>query len=86
MKHATGKTLKTLESLLREIRKSQHLKEKNHGIFYLKSKAYLHFHEDEEGTFADVKKGNKWVRLKVPDNKKEWKKFARKLLIYSGRH
>ena len=78
MKHAASKTLKYLETLLKEIRKSG-LKEKRNGIFYKGSSAYLHFHEDEKGVFADVKK-NKWVRIKVPDDKKAWKNFSKKLM------
>jgi hypothetical protein len=31
------------------------LRENSPGTFYLKSKAYLHFHEDPAGIFADVK-------------------------------
>jgi hypothetical protein len=31
------------------------LKEKTPGTFYVKSKAFLHFHEDPAGIFADVK-------------------------------
>jgi hypothetical protein len=31
------------------------LLERAPGSFYRKSKAYLHFHEDPSGTFADVK-------------------------------
>lgn len=81
MKHVSTKTLKFLESLLKEIRKSGKLKGKNRGVFYKDSQAYLHFHEDEKNIFADVKKGNKWIRIKVPKNKKEWKKLSRKLLL-----
>ncbi len=31
------------------------LREKSPGSFYVKSKGFLHFHEDPAGTFADVK-------------------------------
>lgn len=55
MKHAGPATLVTLESLLERIRVLPGLVEKKPGIFYLKSKAYLHFHEDPAGTFADVR-------------------------------
>ncbi len=79
MKHAKAKTLKGLEPLLKEIRKSPQLKEKKSGVFYKGSQAYLHFHEDEKGIFADVKKGIKWNRSRVPPSKKDWKRFAKKL-------
>ena len=35
--------------------KRPQLREKSLGSFYAKSKAYLHFHEDPAGMFADVK-------------------------------
>jgi hypothetical protein len=54
MKHAAA-TLELLDPLLAEIRKRPPLHEKSPGSFYTKSKAYLHFHEDPAGMFADVK-------------------------------
>lgn len=54
MKHAGEAALDQLESLLAQIRKIEGLKEKKRGIFYLKSKAFLHFHEDPAGLFADL--------------------------------
>lgn len=71
--------LKKLEPLLREVRKSS-LKEKKFGVFYRGSSAYLHFHEDKEGIFVDIKRSKKWVRIKVPDDKIKWRKFSKKLL------
>ena len=47
--------LATLEPLLRKVRKHAALVERTPGSFYRKSKAYLHFHEDPSGTYADVK-------------------------------
>ena len=79
MKHATAKTLKSIEPLLKDIRRLLQ-KEKKIGIFYKGSGAYLHFHEDKKGIFADVKVNNKWIRIKIPQNKKVWKRFVKKLL------
>ncbi|MDO8802219.1 hypothetical protein [Phenylobacterium sp.] len=31
------------------------LTEKKRGVFYRKSRAFLHFHEDPEGLFGDVR-------------------------------
>ena len=31
------------------------LKEKSRGVFYRKGRAFLHFHEDPKGLFADVR-------------------------------
>ena len=53
MKHAGEAALDALEPLLAELR-ALPLKEKKRGIFYKKSSAFLHFHEDEAGLFADL--------------------------------
>jgi len=55
MKHAGAETIKRLAGLLTELRQRALLKEKSPGTFYVKSKAFLHFHEDPAGIFADVK-------------------------------
>ncbi|HEX3141071.1 MAG TPA: hypothetical protein VHQ87_13510 [Rhizobacter sp.] len=55
MKHAGQATLSSLEALLKELRVLPGLVERRPGIFYVKSKAYLHFHEDRSGVFADAK-------------------------------
>ena len=55
MKHASSATLDKLEPLLAEIRTLPGLKETSRGVFYLKSRAFLHFHEDPKGLFADVR-------------------------------
>ena len=55
MKHASPATLDLLEPLLAEIRAlGGGLKEKSRGIFYMKGRAFLHFHEDPKGLFGDV--------------------------------
>lgn len=55
MKHAGDAALDALEPLLVELRKLPRLKEKKRGTFYVGSKAFLHFHEDPAGPFADLK-------------------------------
>ena len=55
MKHATPAVLDQLEPLLDEIRGLGGLTERSRGIFYRKGRAFLHFHEDPEGLFADVR-------------------------------
>jgi len=57
MKHAGSATLDALEALLVKLRDLPGRIEKKPGIFYVKSKAYLHFHEDPSGIFADAKLG-----------------------------
>jgi hypothetical protein len=65
MKHAGAEALRRLESLLEEIRRRQGLKEKKPGIFYRKSKAFLHFHEDPAGLFADLRGADEFDRFQV---------------------
>ena len=55
MKHAGADTLERLAELLEELRRRTVLREKSPGSFYLKSRAFLHFHDDPAGIFADVK-------------------------------
>ncbi len=55
MKHAGPEALAKLKPLLGELRKREPLREKRPGIFNLRSRAFLHFHEDPTGLFADVR-------------------------------
>jgi len=55
MKHAGEDAIATLEPLLELIRRVPGLKEKKRGIFYHRSSAFLHFHEDPAGLFADLR-------------------------------
>jgi hypothetical protein len=64
MKHAGPQALAALEPLLRRIRGHSLLVERTPGSFYYKSKAFLHFHEDPTGTYADIKlSGDKFTRI-----------------------
>ena len=66
MKHANTNTLALLAPLLEMLRTLPGLVERSPGCFYFKSKAYLHFHEDPTGFFADVKLDRvEFVRLPV---------------------
>ena len=55
MKHAGPSTLANLQPLLQRLREETPLAERTPGAFYFKSKAFLHFHEDTSGPYADVK-------------------------------
>lgn len=55
MKHAGPETLSRLAPLLQRLRSIPGLVERTPGSFYLRSSAFLHFHEDPAGVFADVK-------------------------------
>jgi len=65
MKHATPVALDALEALLAQLRSLPPLSERTRGVFYRGSSAFLHFHEDPAGFFADVKLGPLWERLPV---------------------
>lgn len=57
MKHAGSNAIKMLAPLLKQLRKRkrERLKENRPGVFYVKSRAFLHFHEDPAGLVVDVK-------------------------------
>ena len=63
MKHAGSAALDELEDILSEIRTHSAFREPRRGVFYLKSRACLHFHEDAAGLFADFRAGEKWERF-----------------------
>ncbi len=48
-----------------KLRAHETLREKKRGTFYRKSSAFLHFHEDPAGLFADVKLSGDFVRFRV---------------------
>ena len=54
MRHARDQDLDRLEDLLERLRALPGLTEKKRGVFYRKSRAFLHFHEDPKGLFADI--------------------------------
>ena len=65
MKHAQSDALDSLEPLLREIRLIPGLVERSRGVFYRRSKAFLHFHEDPSGIHADVRIDAKFERYRA---------------------
>ena len=65
MKHARDAALDSIEPMLIELRQWDDLREKKRGVFYKKSIAFIHFHEDPAGIFADLRCGSGWLRLPV---------------------
>ncbi len=65
MKHAGAAALDALENLLQTIRVFSGITEKKRGVFYARSAAFLHFHEDPAGLFADLRVGDDWKRFPV---------------------
>lgn len=49
-----------LEPAFDQIRQWKDIKEPKSGIFYLKSQGFLHFHDDGEKIWADIKDGEHW--------------------------
>ena len=68
MKHAGSRSLASLSKLLGDIRSRTGLIEKKPGVFYRKSKAFLHFHEDPAGIFMDVRDRDDWRRLPAAEH------------------
>jgi hypothetical protein len=55
MRHARAEALDQLEPLLAELRRIPGLRETGRGVFYRGGRAFLHFHEDPQGLFADLR-------------------------------
>ena len=72
MKHAGPDSLAQLGPLLDRVRALGRLTERRPGTFYLRSSAFLHFHEDPAGLFADLKTdGKAFTRLPVNSAKEQ---------------
>jgi hypothetical protein len=65
VKHARAEALDLLEPLIAALRKIDGLTERSRGVFYRTSQAFLHFHEDPEGLFADLRDGADFTRYRV---------------------
>jgi hypothetical protein len=65
MKHAGPATLDRIATLLEDLRARSALRETRPGCFSLKSRAFLHFHDDPSGVFADVRLADDFVRMPV---------------------
>jgi len=79
MAHCPYEKLKDIESVLEEIRKLDGIKEPKPGIFYFKSKGFLHFHIDKDNNrWADIRDGKDWgkpVKFQIGDALLAKKKF-----------
>ncbi len=68
MRHAGAAALDRLEGLLGAVRALGVFDERSRGVFYRRSRACLHFHEDPAGLFADVRAdGTEFERVKVDE-------------------
>jgi len=78
MKHAGPAALDQLDDLLARIRARADLREKSRGCFYHGGRGFLHFHEDPEGLFADLKIAGEFERFRV-STRAERAAFLKKL-------
>jgi len=66
MRHAAPDDLQAIGSFLDDLRAVDGLREHKPGNFYLRSRAFLHFHVDPTGLFADVRlEGEDFERVPV---------------------
>jgi hypothetical protein len=65
VKHAGDVSLDRLEPFLKQLRAVEGLVERKRGSFSRGRAAFLHFHEDPAGLFADVRLGDDFERHRV---------------------
>ena len=70
MRHANEQDLRQIAALLEQLRALGALVERKPGIFYSKSRAFLHFHEHDGTLYADVRLGGPdFERFALEDSK-----------------
>jgi hypothetical protein len=75
MKHAREAALDALEPILGELRALVGMVEKQRGVFYRGSRAFLHFHEDPAGFFADVRVPADKTARAHPSGDDDWQRL-----------
>ena len=80
MRHARPTDLDAIELLLEELREVGGIVERKRGNFSRRSKAFLHFHADPAGIFADVREGDAFVRHRV-STRAEQRAFVRRVRV-----
>lgn len=83
MKHAGPDALDSIEDILQEVRAYSALRERKRGVFYHKSSAFLHFHEDPKGMFADLKLGDRFTRFALSEGE-DRERFLAALAVAAG--
>jgi hypothetical protein len=81
MKHAGPEALDQLEDLLDQLRRVPKLVERKRGIFYRNARAFLHFHDNPSGLYADVRtdlEGDfERIRVTTATDKRRFLRFVR---------
>jgi hypothetical protein len=67
MKYADTAALAALCDVIENLRRRPVLVEKKLGSFYTKGRAFLHFHKDPNGLYADLRHSGDWQRFPVND-------------------
>jgi hypothetical protein len=65
VRHADTAALDRLEPMLVQLRSMPELKEVRRGVFYRRSRAFIHFHDDAAGLHADVRLDQDFERRRV---------------------
>ena len=77
VRHITDGGLDSIDELLARVRDIDGLTEKKRGVFYRKSKAFLHFHEDGNDVYADCRlDGAEFDRMRVTTGAEQRKLVA----------
>lgn len=84
MRHAGAEALDRLEPLLEKLRGVPGLVERKRGNFGRGSRAFLHFHEDPAGLFADLKVGEEWERLRATTAREQQAVLRRVRALLAG--
>jgi len=71
MRHATSDTIAALADLVDALRAVDGLTETRPGAFSRGSKAFLHFHEDPTGYYADVRFDADFERVRVTTKREQ---------------
>lgn len=81
MRHARDSDLDRVENLLVQVRSLPGLVEKKRGVFYRKSRAFLHFHQDPKGMFADLSDPDERIDVTEPEGQAALLNAARRRMI-----
>jgi hypothetical protein len=71
MRHATPATIDALSDLVTTLRGIDGIVEKRPGAFSRGSRAFLHFHEDPTGYYADVRLDHDFERFRVTTKREQ---------------
>ncbi len=71
MRHATPDTIAALDDLVTALRGIDGITEKRPGAFSRGSRAFLHFHDDPTGYYADIRFGADFERFRLTTRREQ---------------